>query len=59
LLSLGNDILKLLFGERRLGGVWQKVLGIAGGDAPAPLTGESWQAHAIREFGIEVFRFGR
>lgn len=54
--KLGNDILKLLLVERCFGGSWRKVLVIAGDDALASLTGGSWQAQALREFGFEVFR---
>ncbi len=54
--KLGNDILKLMLIERKMGGVWRKVLVIAGEDALASLTNGSWQAQAVREFGIEVYR---
>lgn len=54
--KLGNDILKLLLVERCLGGTWRKVLVVAGAGASASLSGGSWQALAVREFGIEVLR---
>jgi hypothetical protein len=53
--KLGNDILKLLLVERRMSGTWRKVLVIAGEDALASLSGASWQAQAVSEFGVEVF----
>lgn len=52
--KLGNDILKLILVERRMGGKWRKILVVAGEGARASLSGGSWQALAVGEFGIEV-----
>ncbi len=52
--KLGNDILKLILVERRMGGTWRKILVVAGEEARASLSGGSWQALAVGEFGIEV-----
>lgn len=54
--KLGNDILKLLLLERHLGTSIRKIIVLAGDDALASLSGKSWQAAAVREFGIEVFQ---
>jgi hypothetical protein len=54
--KLGNDILKLLLVERRMGGDWRKVLVLAGEDALASLSGDSWHAQAVTEFGVKVYR---
>jgi hypothetical protein len=52
--KLGNDILKLLLVERRLGGAWRKIVVVANPGARASLSGGSWQSLAVSEFGIEV-----
>lgn len=52
--KLGNDILKMLLVERRMGGHWRKVLLLAGEDCRRLLSGQSWQAQAVRDFGIEL-----
>ena len=52
--KLGNDILKLILVERRMGGAWRKILVVAGEGARASLSGGSWQALAVSEFGIDV-----
>ena len=54
--KLGNDILKLLLLERHLQIPIRKLIVLAGDDALASLTGKSWQAAAVREFGVEVFQ---
>lgn len=54
--KLGSDILKLLMLERVKGGEWRKILVVAGEETAAWLSGSSWQARAVREFSIEVFR---
>lgn len=54
--KLGNDILKLIFLERRLGSSLRKIIAIVGDDALAWLSGKSWHAAACREFGIEVLQ---
>ena len=52
--KLGNDILKLLLLERRMGGQWRKILVLAGEQALASLSRGSWQAQAVVEFGVEI-----
>lgn len=54
--KLGSDILKLLMLERVKGGEWRKILVVAGEETAAWLSGGSWQARAVREFSVEVFR---
>jgi hypothetical protein len=53
--KLGNDVLKLLLIERALAGnQWRKILAVASEEVHGWLTGNSWQAAALREFGVEV-----
>jgi hypothetical protein len=52
--KLGNDILKLVFLERKLGPRCRKILVVADEDVRAALKGSSWHAAAVREFGVEV-----
>ena len=54
--KLTTDLFKLVLAERLLGGEWRKIVAVSGKDSHIWLTGSSWQALAVREFGIEVRR---
>ena len=53
--KIEGDILKMLFIEKRLPGLWKKYLIFADATAAAKYTGEhSWLAKCCREFSIEI-----
>ena len=49
-----GDILKLILLERKLGGIWRKILCFADESEAETARGKSWIAEAVREFEIEV-----
>lgn len=52
--KLTADVLKLVLAGRLLGGAWRKIIVVSSSAAQSWLLGRSWQALAVREFGIEV-----
>jgi len=54
--KLARDLLKLLAVEHFLGGGWQKAICVADEPASKYLTGRSWCAAVVKEFGFKVVR---
>lgn len=48
------DAIKLLYAERKLPGIWRKILLFADDKAAQPFKNGTWYAEAIKEFGIEI-----
>ena len=49
-----KDAFKLVFIEKRKGGIYKKMLLFCDEDARKPFTGGSWQAQCLRDHGIET-----
>jgi hypothetical protein len=52
--KIAGDILKMIYVERVLGGVWRKYLCFADEAAAQSVQGDGWLAQTVRTFGVEV-----
>ena len=55
--KIANDMLRILFAERRLNRTFRKILVVCDEEEESYLKGDNLIAQEIREFGFEVKRF--
>ncbi len=57
--KVASDMLKMLLIEKTEGGIWQKYLCFASGEASSKFIdkSKSWLAYAVKEFNIKIFIF--